>query len=210
VRRSLAETQFIATSIGLDIHTAFHGQFICRVRIVRISANSQHRYAEAPKGELGYGSTDMGDLANFLLPNVPTCIVACSAARARFWRSDSRFGRWRRINEMHDPAANQREAEFSSDRPGRSFDSVGKGRHAMSRPESGQNHEKLVFARQIASFLNQSIANSEIIHLALIAPPKFLGVVKTELSDTALRAVVLEESKNLTDLSDTEIKRYFE
>jgi protein required for attachment to host cells len=152
----------------------------------------------------------MGDLATFLLPNAPTCIVACSAAHARFWRSDSRFGAWRRINEMNDPAASQREAEFSSDRPGRSFNSVGKGRHAMSQPQTGQNHEKLIFARQIAKYLNQSIANSDFLHVALIAPPKFLGIVKTELSNTTLRAVVLEESKNLTDLNDAEIKRYFE
>lgn len=152
----------------------------------------------------------MGDLANFLLPNAPTCIVACSAADARFWRSNSRFGSWDLIAEMYDPSAAEQEKSFASDRPGRAFDIVGAGRHAMSQSESGQNHELLEFARQVAGFLNRSIANSDFSHIVIIAAPRFLGRLRTELSDTALRAVVLEEPKNLTNLDDVEIKQYFE
>ena len=152
----------------------------------------------------------MGDLANFLLPNAPTCIVACSAADARFWRSDSRFGSWDLIAEMHDPAAAEHEKSFASDRPGRSFDIVGGGRHAMSQTESGQDHELLEFARQVSGFLNRSIAKSDFSHIVIIAAPKFLGRLRTALSATALKAVVLEAAKNLTNLDDGEIKQYFE
>ena len=152
----------------------------------------------------------MGDLANFLLPNKPTCIVACSAANARFWRSDSRFGKWQLVSEMHDDSATHREADFASDRPGRAFDIVGAGRHAMSPTESGQDHEMLLFARQVADYLNRSIANSDYSHLVLIAAPRFLGFLRTELSNTALKAVVMEAAKNLTDLDEAEIKKYFE
>lgn len=152
----------------------------------------------------------MGDLANFLLPNEPTCIVACSAAEARLWRSASRFGDWEFIGAMSDPAATRREAEFASDRPGRAFDSHGAGRHSMSSTESGQAHEALLFARQVAEFLNQSIANGDFAHIVLIAAPKFLGRLRSQLSDAAKRALVLEESKNLRELDVAGIKKYFE
>lgn len=154
--------------------------------------------------------SDMGDIANFLLPNEPTCIVACSAAEARLWRSNSRFGEWQFLTSMSNPSAVNREAAFSSDRPGRSFDSFGTGRHSMSQAKSGQDHDLLLFAKQLADFLNRSIANADFAHIVLIAAPKLLGYLRNELSDVARRALVLEESKNLTVLNDDAIKKYFE
>lgn len=152
----------------------------------------------------------MSDLANFLLPNEPTCIVACSAESARFWLSESRFGDWKLLTEMHDDMAPMRESEFASDRPGRSFDIVGAGRHAMSQKVSGQEQQTLHFARQITDFLNNAVASSDVTRLVLLAAPKFLGYLRSELSDTALRAVVLAEPRNLVDLEEEEIRKYFD
>lgn len=152
----------------------------------------------------------MNDLSNFLLPNEPTCVVACSSARARFWQSSSRFGDWKALAEMQDEAASHPESQFASDRPGRSFDIVGKGRHAMSQPESGQDHQTLVFARQVADYLNDAIAESKVTKLVIIAAPRFLGYLRSELSDTALEAIALAEPRNLDDLEEHEIRSYFE
>lgn len=152
----------------------------------------------------------MSELANFLLPNEPTCVVACSAANARFWLSDSRFGDWKMLKEMHDELAARRESDFASDRPGRSFDIAGKGRHAMSRSVSGQELESRRFARSVAAFLNDGIANSEFNKLVLLAAPGFLGQLRTELSDTALRAIIIAEPTNLDDLEEPQIREYFE
>ena len=152
----------------------------------------------------------MSDLGNFLLPNTPTCIVACSAADARLWRSTSRYGDWTPVTQMSNPAATRSEAEYASDRPGRAFDSRGAGRHAMSPQESGLQHETISFARKLAAFLNRSIANGDFAHIVLIGAPKFLGYLRTELSDAAQRAVVLQAAKNLTDFDAAAIKKYFE
>ncbi len=152
----------------------------------------------------------MGDLANFLLPNAPTCIVACSAADARLWRSTSRYGDWDLISTMSDPAARESEAAFASDRPGRSFNSIGAGRHSMSTSESGQQHERQVFARRVADYLNRSVATGQFAHIVLIGAPKFLGCLRAGLSDSARRAVVMEAAKNLSDFDTDAIRKYFE
>jgi protein required for attachment to host cells len=151
----------------------------------------------------------MSDLANFLLPNEPTCIVACSAAKARFWLSESRFGDWRPLTELHNERATRHESNFVSDRPGRSFDIVGGGRHAMSPQVSRKEQEALRFAREVATYLNNAIANNEATQLVLLAAPGFLGLLRSELSDASLRAVALAEPRNLTDIDEDKIKKYF-
>ncbi len=111
---------------------------------------------------------------------------------------------------MHDPAAAQPAKAFASDRPGRAFDSFGAGRHAMSQTESARNHEANAFARNVAGYLNQAITDNDFSHIVVVAAPKFLGRLRAKLSDSASRAVVLEASKNLTNLDADEIKKYFE
>jgi len=152
----------------------------------------------------------MRDIRDFLLPNEPTCIVACSAATARFWRSDTRFGDWTALAELRDESASRKEAEFRSDRPGRAFDSVGRGRHAMSPPESGQDHAKQLFARRIAEFLDRTIERDKVTALVILAGPAFLGFLRAALSDAAKGAVVLAEARNLSNLDEAAIKKYFE
>ena len=129
-------------------------------------------------------------LEQFLLPNAPTCIVACAATSARLWTSSSRFGEWTPIAEFSDDDAAQPEKSFASDRPGRAFDSFGSGRHAMADSETGRRHETRQFARQLADYLNAGIAANEFENLVLIASPAFLGHIRAELSKPARRAVV--------------------
>jgi len=152
----------------------------------------------------------MSDLANFLLPNEPTYIVACSSAAARVWLSESRFGDWQPLTELHNERATQQEADFVSDRPGRSFDIVGSGRHAMSPEVSGQDLETERFAREVADYLNEAIANNNASQLVLLAAPGFLGFLRSALSDAALRAVALAEPRNLSNIEEDEIRKYFE
>ena len=152
----------------------------------------------------------MSNFAEFLLPNEPTCIVACSAESARFWLTESRFGDWTLITEMHDDQAAQRESEFASDRPGRSFDIVGEGRHAMSQKHSAQDHETLQFARQVAAYLNDAIARGKAAQLVLLAAPGMLGHLRSELSDAATRATALTKPLNLANLDEAGVRKYFE
>ena len=161
----------------------------------------------------------------FLLPNAPTCIVACAADGARLWRSTSRFGDWAALVEFSDGDPARPEKSFASDRPGRAFDSssrtvplhrpggafdsIGSGRHAMAASETGRRHEARKFARQVADYLNAEIAANSFNNIVLIASPAFLGLVRPELSETARRAVLHELARDLTDLDANAIRQYF-
>ncbi|HSG58924.1 MAG TPA: host attachment protein [Woeseiaceae bacterium] len=154
-------------------------------------------------------SSGMGRRDDFLLPNAPTCIVACAATGARFWRSNTRFGGWTLRAELDNAEAAARESSFASDRPGRAFDSFGSGRHALATGESGREHEARRFARTLADRLHQGLVAGEFEHIVLIAPPSFLGHLRAALSDPARRAVVHETAKDLTGLDPDSIRNYF-
>jgi protein required for attachment to host cells len=152
----------------------------------------------------------MGRRDDFLLPNAPTCIVACAATGARLWRSTTRFGEWTLLAEIDNPEAAARESSFASDKPGRAFDSFGSGRHAMVPGESGRKHETRRFARELAERLDREVASGHSEHLVLIAAPAFLGLLRAALPDQARRAIVHETAKDLTGLDLDSIRNYFQ
>lgn len=147
--------------------------------------------------------------APFLLPNAPTLICACSATLARCWLSTTRHGEWTLEQEIHDDEGTLREQEMVTDRPGRTFDRAGQGRHAMEPGTRARDHEKRLFARRVAAHLNKAIADGEVRHLVLLSGPKFLGLLRSALADDARQAVVFEASKNLSALDVEGIRRYF-
>ena len=152
----------------------------------------------------------MNDLKNFLLPNDPTCIVACSGAAARLWLSTSRFGEWQMLTELQHPQSATREGELTSDRPGRSFDSFGSGRHAMSQSHSAHEQELVRFADQIAEVVNKGFADGRFQKLVLLAEPGFLGYLRSKLSSAATSGTVLTASKNIASLDEDRIRDYFQ
>ena len=97
-----------------------------------------------------------------------------------------------------------------SDRPGRSFDSFGSGRHAMSQPHSAHDQELTRFADQVAGYINSSIARGAFKNLVLLSDPGFLGVLRSKLSQAASDATILTAPKNITSLDENGIREYFQ
>jgi len=88
--------------------------------------------------------------------------------------------------------------DIATDRPGRTFDSAGQGRHAMEPPTDPHRHEKQVFAREVATVLEDARKKNAFNRLVLVAPPEALGDLRSELSDELQRMVTGELNKNLT------------
>lgn len=150
------------------------------------------------------------DKANgFLLPNANTCIVACSAAEARLFLSERRFGKWTLIDTLSNPGATLREQEYNSDRPGRAFDRLGKGRHAMSTEESARQHGLQTFAHEIAQHLAKDFSAGRFSRLVLVAEPSVLGLLRRKLSAPLTRALCCEVPKNPADFDQQRLRAIF-
>lgn len=134
-------------------------------------------------------------------------IVVADQGRARFFTTASPRGALLEVGALEHAAARERSRELTSDRPGRSFDSAGTGRHAMSSPVEPRKQEAIRFARQIADYLHKAYNEGRCDELLLVAGPEFLGLLREQLG-SAIGFRINELEKNLGQYDPQEIRTH--
>ena len=138
-----------------------------------------------------------------------TWVIVADGARARFFEHNSdRSAQLEEFDAMVSPQHRLHEADLRSDRAGRTFDSRGRGRHAMEPVHTARDHETQVFARDLAAHIEDARIAGYLDKLILIAPPKFLGQLRSSLCSNALKLVVHSIDKELTKASSEEVARH--
>lgn len=97
--------------------------------------------------------------------------------------------------------------ELSRDRPARTFDSAGEGRHAIEPRTDPRREEKRSFARFLGEALDAALAERSYERLVIVAPPPFLGDLRTALTPAVKAAVAAEIGKDLTKIPVLELER---
>ena len=90
--------------------------------------------------------------------------------------------------------------EIGSDRPGRTFDSGGEGRHAKEPPTDPARHAQAEFAREVVRLLDEERESRSFERLIVVAPPQFLGDLRAAMSQQLREAVSAEVAKDLSKL----------
>lgn len=98
-------------------------------------------------------------------------------------------------------ADNRPSGDISSDRPGRTFDSVGAGRHAMPPTTDPHRHAQSSFAHDIANVLEENRNKQVFERLIIVAAPKMLGDLRAVLGDQTRKLIKAELAKDLTKLA---------
>ncbi len=126
-------------------------------------------------------------------------IVVAESARAKIFSRARVGGTLQEIAALSHPESRLHDTALTSDGPGRSFDSYGEGRHGMEQATDPQDREARAFAREIARHLDHGRNQRSYDALVLVAPPKFLGLLRAELHKTACDLVIGEINKNLVE-----------
>jgi protein required for attachment to host cells len=137
-------------------------------------------------------------------------VVAAESSRARIFTFHQAGLAMEELEALTHPASRAHERELISDRPGRSFDSVGSGRHAMEEEVSLKQQEAIVFAREISDRLELARTRGEFDELTLVAAPAFLGLLRENLSVATHKLIVRTIDKNLVQHSEAEIRAHLE
>ena len=137
-----------------------------------------------------------------------TWIVVSESARARIFTVSGIGGKLQEVADLSHPESRLHNRELISDAPGRTFDSHGEGRHAMEQASDPQEREAQAFATEIVRHIDRGQREGNFDSLVLVAPPKFLGWLRQELSKSARNALIGELDKNLVEADAKTIERH--
>lgn len=121
--------------------------------------------------------------AGLLLNSNTAWIVVADEAVATIYERKSRRGPLTELFRLTNESERKKIAELISDRGGRSFDSLGQGRHTYTREKSGpKRHAAQAFAKLVAQRVVGAIHEGDCEDVALIAAPRFLGLLRDALA----------------------------
>jgi protein required for attachment to host cells len=139
------------------------------------------------------------------MKQVRTWVLIADAARARVFESKGKGTGLTVVQDMSFDAQLAPSHEIGSDRPGRSFESVGSTRHAMESPSDPHREQKRQFARRIADAVEQKQAARSFDRLVLVAPAVTMGDLRAILPDKVKAVVAAELVADLTNTPMSEL-----
>jgi len=97
--------------------------------------------------------------------------------------------------------------EQGTDRPGRSFSSMGPGRSAVE-PTDWHDLEQHHFVRTVSAALEKLVRERRVKALIIAAPPRTLADLRRDLHDDVKACIIAEVNKDLTKHPLDEIEKH--
>jgi protein required for attachment to host cells len=107
------------------------------------------------------------------------------------------------INGDHRP-----DHELVRDSAGRTFESVGDSRHAITPKTDPHRELKRTFAEHLAELMDRNYAAKAFDRLVIVAPPKALGDLRAALSDHLKPHIYAELDKDLVKTPTAELPQH--
>lgn len=95
--------------------------------------------------------------------------------------------------------------DLGRERPARTHDRIGPGRHAMEPRQDAHDRLETLFAHKLVETLERALADDRYDALVIIAPPTTLGDIRTAMSSRLRAAVISEIAKDLTKASSAHV-----
>jgi protein required for attachment to host cells len=133
-------------------------------------------------------------------------ILVTDASRGRLFSTTGRSRPLRLVRTFEHAASRALTQDLVTDEPGRLFQSGSPGARSAAEPEtSAHEAEAQKFARLLAHALYTELQHGAYGKLALVAPPKFLGLLRESLDHEVVKRLCGCEAKDLTSLSERDL-----
>jgi protein required for attachment to host cells len=136
---------------------------------------------------------------------IRTWVVIADAARARVFETMGKGTGLTAVEDMALEAELAPSRELGTDRPGRSFESVGSTRHAMESSSDPHREQKRQFARRIADAVEARQAARSFDRLVLVAPAVTMGDLRAVLPPKVKALVAGELVADLTNTPTSDL-----
>lgn len=101
------------------------------------------------------------------------------------------------------PEGRAKGSSFVSDKPGRGFERVGRdgkgSRHALTSDVDPHEHELQLFVHKLADELHKAKSENAFSKLSIIAPPHFLGELRSTISLMVKESIDKEINKDIPE-----------
>lgn len=131
------------------------------------------------------------------LPN-QALVLVLDGRKMLFFRNHGDENQIDLRTEAHDEREERKDSEIKTDAPGVQAQSAGYGRSTMEETDFHQQEEDR-WAKDAADELKKRALRNDFDALAIIAPPKALGVLRKQLHKEVERRIVLTLNKEMTD-----------
>ena len=139
-----------------------------------------------------------------------TWILSANRSNASLFESDWPGKSMRRLQDISHSKGRLQNKDINTDKPGRSFDSMGQGRHSMGSDQDPIDHVAQQYASELAELLNKGRLSNAYEKLVLIAEPKFLGILRAALDKNTALLVVQSINKELLDVKEEDLEKYLQ
>jgi protein required for attachment to host cells len=127
-------------------------------------------------------------------------VVVADASRARIFETRALGRGLKEVEEFANPAGRAHSNDLLADAGGRTYANAG-GRQGKTEPRSDPvAHEVEVFAKRLADRIEQGRVERRFDRLCLVAPPRFLGLLREKCGREAVKLVEFELAKDLCQL----------
>jgi protein required for attachment to host cells len=139
-----------------------------------------------------------------------TWILVAHEAGARLFANDGIGNGLALVESIDHPEGRARDGDFVSDRPGRSFrkNSADPRRASMSQSEGPHDRAVSDFARELADKLRHARVQNQFDRLVLVAPPRFLGLLRSSLDGPTSQLVIASIHKDLATSKEAELMKH--
>lgn len=134
-----------------------------------------------------------------------TWILVANAARARLFEGGKSDGQLVERASFEHPEARMHGIDLTRERPGSVQESANDARHGIEPRLDLHDKIAIEFAHDLAGVLNRGRIDHQFDRLVLVAPPRFLGLLRDCLDDKVARLVSASLNKDASHASAEEI-----
>ncbi|MGO4915510.1 host attachment protein [Pseudogemmobacter sp. W21_MBD1_M6] len=140
------------------------------------------------------------------MKNEKLWVLVLNSTRARILRNLGRDGSTTEA-ELVLRSENRHLKDIMSDKPGRSFASVGDRRSAMAYGSDPVFEDERAFAKEVLSVLETHRRAGDFDQLAVFSEPEMLGILRKEYPNLLKEKILGEYRKNLLHESEQDLPR---
>ena len=135
-------------------------------------------------------------------------VIVADSSKARFLTTDSIDQPLKDHMDFIHSESRLREQDLVAGDGGSASDSGGYGKHSMGHEKSAHEQQSKIFARELSNEIEKIQHGGGISRIYLVAPPKFLGLLRASLDKNCTDLVAEEINKDLVDHTIDDIRAH--